>query len=104
MSVSMQQCLMDYCNFSGARFQQIHFEGCSMREITFYSMKWKEWTMNDCVLSRCEFADTSLKDLDVTACQIEGWQIDPYGLRGLKVTKEQALTFAGLLGIRIMDL
>ena len=60
--------------------------------------------MDRCSLIRCEFANTSLKDMDVTGCSIEGWQIDPFGLSGLKVTKEQALTFAGLLGIKIMDL
>ncbi len=104
MSVSFGKCQMDFCNFSNAKAQHLLMQECSMKENAFISYKWKEWTMRLCDLTGCEFGDTSLKGLDVTDCLIGNWHTDLYALRGLKVTKEQAVTFAGLLGLNIMDL
>ena len=95
---------MDYSNFSDAKAQYVQMNHCSLRESVFHSCRWKNWNMTACKLHGCEFTGTSLNDMDVTDCETGMWQVDLHALRGLKVTKEQAVSFAGLLGLKIMDL
>lgn len=104
MSVFFERCQMDYCNFTGAKATKITMDNCSMRENAFIRFKWKEWQLEKCDVCRWEVADTSLKGLDMTGCTLSGWMTDLFALRGLKVTKEQAVIFAGLLGLDIIDL
>ena len=103
MSVGFTDCQMDYCNFSNTKAQQLMMQRCAMSENAFVSFKWKEWQVDGCRMHRCEFSDTPMKGMDVSTCEIGSWLIDLYSLRGLKVTQEQALIFAGLLGLQITD-
>jgi len=58
-----------------------------------------------CDLTRAELAHTSLKGVDLSGCEIAGLRVSSTfaELRGARVSPEQAVQLAGLLGVEVVD-
>ena len=56
-----------------------------------------------CDLGKAQWVRTPLKGLDMSTCQIPGWSITLFDLRGVKVTPAQTLELSGLLGVEIVE-
>lgn len=101
--VAFNDCAADYIVFSECKCAHVLFSDCRMRE-----SEWQDVTLKNSALVRCDLTSsrirgTPLAGMDFTTCTIDSLSIDPYDLRGLKVTAIQGLMFCSLLGLVIEE-
>ena len=72
-----------------------------MKECSFFAFRWQDWVLRSCALTCAEIHETSLRGLDVTSCEIGNLLVDLPAVRGMKVTREQAMELSTLLGLVI---
>ena len=81
--------------------KDVHFKGCELKFANFGSCKFNKVDFDTCNLIAAEFAGTKLNGLDFTTCRIDALKVKLLELKGIKVTPDQALEFAKMLGIKI---
>ena len=79
--------------------QHVLFSECGMKECSFFRFRWQDWTLRACDMRRAEIHETAMKGMNVTSCGIEGIMADVTSIRGMTVTREQAVQLAALLGL-----
>ncbi|MEG1471625.1 MAG: pentapeptide repeat-containing protein [Clostridia bacterium] len=101
MNVAFVECMLDYLSVAETKLDRVSFSDCRMRQSLWSSVKLQKATFQNADLIQTQWMRTSLAGLDMTSCEIEGWTIDLFDLRGLTVTAVQAVQLSGLLGIVI---
>jgi len=101
MNVSFWECLMDFANFSEIKAQHVAFAGCALKESIFYTVRWQDLVFQECCMQHSEWSHTLMKGLDMRSSEIDGIVVDILNLKGLRVTRDQALMLSGLLGLKI---
>ena len=96
-------CNADYLAFSESKCTRVEFTECRFHEST-----WQDITLKATVFDHCDFTSSTIRHmplagLNLTTCVLDSLQIDPFDLRGLKVTPLQGLAFCSLLGLVITD-
>lgn len=103
MNVLFEDCQMDYESLDKEKVQHVCVSRCTLKESMFIECKWSDLVLSDCVLDGSEFARFPLKGMDLSACRFTHLRVDVNALRGLKVTREQAMSLSMLLGLVIAD-
>lgn len=103
MNVSFEGCMMNYLSAATCKLDRVQLINCQLKESLWSSMKLIKASFEDSNLTKAQWMDTPLKGIDVTTCEIAGWSIDLYDLRGLLVTSIQAVQLSGLLGVTVVD-
>ena len=96
-------CHCGYANFYGAKWKYCILQDTRFSDAVLSGGKFNDLKISHCDFSRCEFAETKLKDLDFSDSVIDGFLVGPDSLPGVIMNSEQALACAALLGIRIKD-
>lgn len=104
-NVDARDCQMRLINLNAAKLNTAAFSDCIAQEAALQSFAVLKYvTFTRCDFTRAEFLHTPLKDIDLTACRIDGILLSGASeLRGAIVTPLQALDLSRLLGIVIRD-
>lgn len=89
--ISLTRALLDRCTLTD----------CDLRESAFSEVKLKQSSFHNIDFSQGDFFKTSLKNVDLSSCCIEGMLVsDTFNeLKGMKISPEQAPFIASLHGI-----
>jgi uncharacterized protein YjbI with pentapeptide repeats len=90
-----------YAQLRFSRFESAEFEDCNFSEADFEGSDLSGSIFRRCKLERAEMSKAKLANADLRGSRIEGVQLDPPAVRGALVDAAQAITLAGLLGVRI---
>lgn len=85
------------------KLDRVAFERCRLRESLWSNVKLVKARFDECDVTRAQWMRTPLRGLNMATCEIAGWTIDLFDLRGMKVTAIQAVQLSGLLGIEIVE-
>lgn len=98
----LPDCQGRYLNLSGNTLKRVSFDHGSFKGAYLARCKCTKVTVSGCDFTGCDFTGTNLDGFDFTTCTIDGsiWSLDK--VRHMKVTPEQALDFARLLGLEII--
>jgi uncharacterized protein YjbI with pentapeptide repeats len=102
-SVRFVDCHLDYALFSDTRFRQVTFESCRLEEADFRGADLAGTTFVDCELRGADFARAKLQGADVSSSRCHDIRIAPSDVRGLAVSREQAVALAKLFGLVVRD-
>ena len=102
--VVIKNCKLIGTNFSEAAIRNVLFENSvALRNADFYEAKMESLQLEDCQLDQVNFAGVTLKGVDLSSNHFNSIVISLELLKGCTVTKEQAISFAKLLGIVLAD-
>ena len=104
----IRDCTFSSCNFRYSGFtknvwERVKLDGCNFSDTALSELKLKTPVFSDTDFSHADFFKTSLKGIDLSDCVIDGISVSDtlHELKGSKMTAEQAVTVAGILGIKI---
>lgn len=103
MNASLHHCQMEYAAFSDTKWDRCLLEGCRLRESQWIHVRLLRTRFSQCDLLQAQWDHTPLEGMDVTTCQIGGWRISPFDIKGLQVRPTQALELSSLLGLTIVE-
>lgn len=102
--VTFENCGMKLSNLSFGKWNAVCFTGCDLSESSVMALQEnRSLTLEDCLLKKAEFTETSLNGVDLTTNEIGGMMVS--GIRELKgavVTQMQAVQLAALLGVTVV--
>jgi uncharacterized protein YjbI with pentapeptide repeats len=93
--VKFDQCILDYCSFSGLKMKQTPFKGCSMVEAQFAECDLTGSAFPDCDLLRTQFHQVVLEKVDFTSAR--NFVIDPNQNR----IRKARFSLSGLPGLLV---
>lgn len=96
-------CILNLGSFGYANLQQVRFENCVMRSADYYECIFKKVEFHACDIEEVNFSQTSLKGIDISNSTFERLSLGIEDLRGCIVSREQALGFATMLGLKIKE-
>jgi uncharacterized protein YjbI with pentapeptide repeats len=102
-NVSVRGSLFRYANFTAAKMTNLLLEESDFSHCFMEQCKLKSVRMEGLNLEAAEFSFTPLKDIDLTACAINGITANALDLRGAVIASHQAVDLAGILGVVIRD-
>src|SRR5215475_3435689 len=88
------------CRF--AVFQNSEFDGCDFEDADFYGADLRGCIFRRCNLRNVEMSKAKLSGADLRGSTVDGLRLAAEDIAGAIVDPVQALTFAPLLGIKIM--
>lgn len=102
--MTLQSSCFDYANFSKSQWDSAVISGCSFKESFWSEVRFKKLRLEKAVFSGADFFKTSLKDVDLSDCKIDGIMVSETfkELRGAKINFVQCSEIARLLGIKII--
>lgn len=103
MNVVLTGCSADYLALSGCKLNHVRFTTSRLRESVWQDVKLKDTALDACDLTAAQVRFTPLAGLSFATCTLDGLQIDPHDLRGLRVTAQQALAMCGLFGLIVEE-
>ena len=101
--VLFKDCNLDGAAFASVRGKHLRFENCQLKNAAFESAEFENITFSRCDLHHASFFNTKLTNADLRGSNIDGMQIAPEAVRGIKITSSQALQMVGLLGVIVDD-
>lgn len=99
--VSFDGCQLRYADLSETSVERLVARDAALAESAWHSTRLRRFAPDRCDLSRAEFFRTPLRGVDLTTCDISGIVVssDWHELRGARVSPEQAVGLAELLGV-----
>lgn len=99
-----QGCSLCYSNFSMAVLEQVQISDSVMKMSAMPECRFKQLQLHGVNLEEVDFFKTSLKNLDLSRCEIRGISVsDSFReLAGVKIDAMQAVELALLLGVKIV--
>jgi uncharacterized protein YjbI with pentapeptide repeats len=98
-------CIFNYGTWDKSRLKkEVEFSSCSFKNAGFTSIVFSvPPTFHTCDFTEATFTGTSLKGIDLSACSLDGIIVSDNfkELRGLKISHDQAVAMANLLGITV---
>jgi uncharacterized protein YjbI with pentapeptide repeats len=102
MNVSLEGCSGDYFTLTQAKCTHVQWKDCRLKESVWQEVVWKSAAFAACDLTGAQVLRTPMAGMYMTTCTLDSLRIDPYDLRGMKVTPSQAIMFCALLGLDII--
>lgn len=96
-------CVLNYATFGFSLCNTSRFETSSLRQADFYEAELKNTEFASCDMNDINFAETSLKGIDLSTNTFENIQVTIEKLQGCKVSSNQAIAFARQLGMIIEE-
>ncbi len=101
--VLFDNCTLDYANLSSTRWKTCEMRDCRLDEASLSQCRFRDTDIEHCSFISAEFINTPLKDLDFSDSEISGIMVTKDCIPGVKVSQEQALELAKLLGIIVKE-
>ena len=97
-------CNMRYSGFNKNVWERVKLENCNFSDTALSELKLKTPVFAKTDFTHADFFKTSLKGIDLSGCEINGIAVSDtlYELRGVKITSEQAVNVAQMLGVKIV--
>ena len=102
-NVTFDNCEGSYNDFSISKLINVHFIDSKFFKTNFYKIDSKDLIFSHADISGSEFFESNLKEVDISSTTINDITIDLRSLKGVIVSKNQALTLASILGIYIKE-
>ena len=102
MNTVFENCMMDYASFSEAKLDRVTFDGCRLRESIWNEVRMPKARFESTDLTKAQWMRTPLAGQDMSSCNIDGWTVSLFDLRGIKLTAAQVISLSGLLGVEIV--
>lgn len=99
--IVFENSLLKYSNFRFTRFTHAAFRQCSCANSDFQKSAFKNLEFCDTDLRLSQMSGTSLENINLTTCEIDGLGVRPEDLRGAVFSPDQAVTAAKIIGIVI---
>lgn len=100
--VSFDNCNLNFANLNEMKLASVTFKTCQLTEINCMETSLKVTRFTKCELNNADFTNTPLNKSDLRSCQFEAIRVQPFDIRGCRVSAEQALYFANqFLELRI---
>lgn len=91
-----------YLNFANCEFKNTLITNSNLKGCNIIESKTKDVYLQQVNLTEAEIYHTNLNDIDFSTSDIEQITIDLPSLKGIKVNSFQAMSLAGLLGIKVV--
>ena len=101
--VRFTDCQLGYLNGSSSKFRRVSFERCAMVESIWQGADLTGTSFRNCDLSGADFENAKLASADISSSNSHRIRIGPAQARGLTINREQAIAFAELLGLNVVD-
>jgi uncharacterized protein YjbI with pentapeptide repeats len=101
--VRFVECQLDYASFVGARFGRVTFEACQMKEVDFSGADLTGASFLQCDLQGADLTGAKLAGADVSSSSLRQVRVGAGDVRGLVVSREQAVALAQLFGLVVRD-
>lgn len=101
--VQILSCLGRFANFSFATIDYFLIQESDFTESVWNEVTWKHRNLSDSNFQQAEFLNTSLRELDVTSCEIAGIRVTTDSLVGVQVSALQAVSLTELFGIIVKE-
>ena len=101
--VQFEDCVARYFNVGFNTLKEVAFSKCDLTEAHFGNCKHKKLSFNECLMERIDFGGTVLGGVNLATCAIAGMKVQLAHLRKAKVSTQQAIELAKLIGIEIVD-
>ncbi len=95
-NVTFENCKLDMSAFVDADLKPVLFENC-------YGAKLSKVKFNSCNIEDIDFTETVLTGIDISTCKFENINVDMKSLKGCIVSREQAIGFSTLLGLKVRE-
>lgn len=105
-SSHLEGCLCRYANLGESKFENTRIADCDFREAFLSEVQFRSRTrLEHCTLVRADLFRTSLKGMDLSSCDIAAITVsDSHSeLRGMRISREQAIDLVGMLGVEVVD-
>jgi len=101
-----RDCRIDLASFGRTLFVQTAFERCILSDADFQEARLQSVRFEDCDLTGADFSDARFERCELRGCTLDGLRA-PASLRGVAMpwadVVAAAATFAGALGVQIVD-
>lgn len=102
MNTVFDGCMMDYVSLSETRLERVVFQDCCMRQSLWADIRLNKVRFERADLAQAQWIRTPLAGQDMSSCEIAGWSISLFDLKGMKVTPHQLIELSGLLGVEVV--
>jgi len=102
-NVVFRESVLNLSAISESKLRKVVFENSSAKSVYFYEDKFTEVAFRDCQLDECNFLGTPLKGVDLSTSAFESLTVGFDNLKGCKVSASQAVYFARLLGLIVLE-
>ncbi|WP_313890865.1 pentapeptide repeat-containing protein [Psychrobacillus sp.] len=102
-NVLFDNSILNLTGFGNSKLEKVVFQEASLVNSDFYDCKFKNIEFNLCNINSANFEQTPLKGIDISNSTFEALTVSLEDLKGCKVNSNQAIQFAALLGLIIME-
>ena len=99
--VLFQECQMNYLTLAACRMERTEFIGCDLTHAMLFESEQKDTTFEQCRLISAEVQSTSLRNIDLSSCELDGIGIQPESLRGATISLMQAPLIMNIFGVKV---
>lgn len=100
-NIIMTDCLCGFANFAFMKNKEVHFANCDFQNASFLETKLNKTSYNECSFTECEFLHSSLYNIDLSTCRLEGILISPTDIQGAIIDSYQASSLIHLLKVKV---
>lgn len=103
-SVTFSNCTFVYSNFSQSRWEDCIIKDSSLKGMRLSESVLKKLALHGNDMTGADFFKTPLRNIDLSDCILNGFSVSDtlYELRGAKISPEQAIILASMLGVKIV--
>lgn len=103
IDLTLTDCLANYVNFSESIIKGLHASASRLQESYWTAVKFtRKIQFAHCDLTRADFGETKLKNLDFTTSELAGLRFDWHLAQGMKISPDQAPNLVGMMGITVV--
>lgn len=100
-NVRVVDCIGDFATFRMANLKQVAFENSSLISSDYYQSNFQKVSFGECNIDQATMSGSKLNGIDLSDCEFNGLIVDIQDLKGCIISAQQAVSFAGLLGLVI---
>src|SRR5690625_3016501 len=102
-NVLFDHCILNLSAFGFSSLRQVRFDDCSLKNADCYECKFTKVSFDQSDLNDVNFFNTPLKGIDLSPAQFERLSVSLEDLAGCEVSKDQAIGFAAMIGLKIKE-
>lgn len=100
-NIIMIDSLCGFANFAFMKNKEVHFSNCDFQNASFLETQLNKTTYDECSFIECEFHHSSLYNVDLSTCRLDGIITTPSDIQGAIIDSYQASSLIHLLKIKV---
>lgn len=98
-----KECDGRYSNFSFSGMKEVEFAECNLTDADIYESSFNNVQFKVCKLDNINFTETDLKGIDLSDSTYDRIEVTLPKIAGCIVSKDQAIGFARVLGLSVIE-